>query len=175
DSEKLEFRGPEIRWSVQVGKGTSAKVDGDTIKVTRGSKSVTFTVGSKADHWQNKILNPPTLATKLGLKKDQAFTIRGSFDNSFQKQLLAHGLVKGKTAKTCDICFILLESASNLSRFDKLAQSVSTGTHIWAVFPKGAKQITRSQVIAAGKLNGMGPGKGISFDAVHSAMRFTRK
>lgn len=175
DSKELLFRSGDVRWAVQVGKGTSAKASKGELIVRRGSKTATFAIGAKADKWAEKILNPPSRGTKLGLKPGLRYVLRGGFDKSFESELHSHKLVAASGPKSCDIAFVLMRKSADLSAFDKIAKACDAGVHIWSVWPKGIDEITRSQVIQRGRKHGMGPGKGISFDEICSAMRFTRK
>lgn len=175
DSKQIEFRAKDVRWSVQVGKGTSAKVDGNKLVVRRGSKTATFDVGAKAEKWADKVVNPPTRATKLGLKSGSKVLLRGGLEDSFAQELSAHGLVSVKSVKTCDIAFVKLNKAADFKVFDSVASSCATGVHIWAIWPKGIEAVGQGQVIGRAREHGMGPGKKISFDETCTAMRFTKK
>lgn len=175
DSKELKFRNKGVLWSVKVGKGTKAKASGGILTVSRGSKSATFSIGGKAEKWAGKILNPPTRSTKLGLKSGQRYLIKGNFDSTFIEEVDACGLVVVRSAKSCDIAFVLMNLSAELKTLETIATSSSPGTHIWAVWPKGVDSICQSQVISSARKFGMGPGKGISFDDVYSAMRFTKK
>ncbi|MEO1526356.1 MAG: hypothetical protein AAFX06_13030 [Planctomycetota bacterium] len=176
DSNELCFRSKDLRWSVKVGKGTSAKVVENDLVVRRGSKTASFRVGTGAEKWADKVLNPPSRGKKLGLKPDHRYWIRGDFDPSFLIELADHGLVKAARSKSCDIAFVLILSQADLKAFDKIAATSAVGTHLWAVYQKGKDAaIGQTAVMAQAKENGMGPGKGIAFDDVYSAMRFTKK
>jgi len=175
DSKELAFRGGDLKWSIKIGKGTSAKVAGEKLTVKRGAKSATFNIGVKADKWAKKVLNPPSRGTKLGLKADMRFLIKGDFEKSFETELLNHGLVAGRGPKSCDVAFIRVRSAKELKTLDKLAVGCAKGVHLWVIWPKGDKEFGQSDVIARGRDLGMGPGKKVSFDETHTAMRFSCK
>ena len=175
DSNELKFCSKDMVWSVRVGKGTKAKVSDGNLNVARGAKSASFAIGAKADQWAEKVLNPPTRATKLGLKSEYACFVKGDFDSAFESEIAANGLKLVRSAKSCDIAFVLLTTKPDLKVFDKFIASTSVGTHVWAVWPKGVEAIRQGDIIAIARKNGIGPGKGISFDETHSAMRFTKK
>ena len=94
---------------------------------------------------------------------------------SFKQELADHGLSPSRSSKSCDIAFVLMHETSDLKSFDKFAHSCAAGTHIWAVYPKGKDGVGQTEVMSRAKGHGMGPGKGIAFDDVYSAMRFTKK
>ncbi len=175
DSNHLTFRNKEVRWETKIGKGTSAKVESGNLTVRRGSKTATFMIGSAAEKWATKIVNPPSRATKLGLKPDQRFLLKGEFSKQFEKELSDHGLTCGRGPKSCEIAFVILDSANELKLFQKLARDCTVGVHIWALWPKGIKNFGQSDVMGVARELGMGPGKKIAFDEKYSAMRFTKK
>ncbi|MEL6108983.1 MAG: hypothetical protein AAFU85_23490 [Planctomycetota bacterium] len=175
DSKELLFRSPDLKWSVKVGQGTQAKSIGGDLVVRRGSKSATFRVGANADKWIDKILHPPSRGKKLGLKAGTRYWISGDFESTFSEELSGHGLEKARSAKSCDIAFVLMHLQAELKAFDKIVKAAESGTHLWAVYPKGKDGVGQSEVIARAREHGMGPGKGIAFDETYSAMRFTKK
>lgn len=175
DSTSLSFRSEAVKWSIQVGKGTNAKTVDQDLVVSRGSKKATFSVGVKAEKWVQKILDPPTLATKLGIKPGQRFWLSGDFATSFLEELKTQDRKASRGPGSCQIALILMTDRTDLKQFDKALKSCVAGTHIWAVWPKGKKVFGQSDVIQKARDHGIGPGKGISFDAIHSAMRFTVK
>ena len=175
DSKELSFRSSELKWSVEVGKGTSAKADDGDLVVRRGSKSATFRVGANAAKWVDKVLHPPSRGKKLGLKPGLRYWISGDFEAAFTDELTEHELESARSAKSCEIAFILMRTTSELKAFDKIAKACAVGTHLWAVYPKGKAGVGQTEVIRNAKTHGMGPGKGIAFDDVYSAMRFTKK
>ncbi len=175
DSTELLFRSSELRWAVKIGKGTSAKATEGVLMVRRGSKSATFSVGAKAEKWAEKIRNPPTRATKLGLKPQMKVVLRGRFDSDFRNELHENGLVVTRSLKSCDIAFIFASKTSELKALGQVFASCKVGVHVWTVWPKGGDSISQSQVIESGSRQGAGPGKKIAFDSNHTAMRFTKK
>ena len=175
DSNQLEFRGGEIEWKLPVGKGTRAKVADGNLTVSRGTKSAIFAIGANAGKWAEKVRNPPSRVTKLGIKAEQRFFLKGKFDAPFPAEVQDAGLRQTRTIKSCDVAFVMLKAKSDLKSLDAVLKSSVAGVHTWAVWPKGVESIKQSDVMATAKAHGMGPGKGISFDDVHSAMRFTKK
>lgn len=179
DSQKLEFRCKDLQWTVAVGKGTNARATSGQLKVSRGSKSATFEVGPTSDTWVRKILNPPSRATKLGAKAGQKFWLSRGFRSDDSASLIAElsqfGMSQTKRVDLCDLAIVLLDNAGDLTRFTETIESSQPGTHLWAVWPKGTKAITQSQVMETAKQFGMGPGKSMAFDDSLTAMRFTIK
>lgn len=175
DSNELSFRSTDLKWSVKVGPGTNAKSTDGELVVRRGSKSATFRVGLNADKWVDKILHPPSRGKKLGLKAGTRYWMSGEFESTFHDELRGHGLGEARSTKSCDVAFVLMHTSADLKMFDKIVKASEPGTHLWAVYPKGKEGVGQTEVIARAREHGMGPGKGIAFDDVYSAMRFTKK
>ena len=175
DSKNLEFKNSELSWAVPVGKGTRVKIEGTQLTVSRGRKSAIFSIEEKLEKWADKILHPPTLGTKLGLKTGLRYWVRGELDPGLSEELDQVGLEPAKGPKSCELVFVFLNSQPDLKKLDAALKSVKTKTHVWAIWPKGTKEIPQSAVIAEARKHGIGPGKGIAFDDVRSAMRFTKK
>ena len=175
DATSFEFRSAELNWTVPVGKGTHANAIDGKLSVRRGSKSASFAIGDAAEKWVSKILNPPTLGKKLGLKPGLKYLILGGNDDVLTREVNNIPLNKTSRLEASNIVFVFLNATSDLKRFQKALDGVAAGTHIWAIWPKGVESIRQRDVIGIAKENGIGPGKGISFDVARSAMRFTKK
>ena len=112
---------------------------------------------------------------KIGVEDGFAFWVRGELDSGLSGELDHAGLEPAKGPKSCELAFVFLNSQPDLKKLDAALKSVKPKTHVWAIWPKGTKEIPQSAVIAEARKHGIGPGKGIAFDDVRSAMRFTKK
>ena len=54
----------------------------------------------------------------------------------------------------------------------KLAKSLKGAAGLWIVYPKGQKQITENDVLAAGRKCGLKDIKVVGFSATHTALKF---
>ena len=70
--------------------------------------------------------------------------------------------------------FFGAESATELSRIKKLIPSLAGNGALWIVYPKGRKQITELQVLAAGRKAGLVDIKVVSYSATYTALKFVR-
>ncbi len=66
--------------------------------------------------------------------------------------------------KRCQIC----------ARIKKLIPSLASNGAIWIVYPKGRKEITEMQVLAAGRIAGLVDIKVVGYSATHTALKFVR-
>ena len=65
-----------------------------------------------------------------------------------------------------------MDSSKDLSQISKLAKSLKGAAGLWIVYPKGQKQITENDVIAAGRKSGLKDVKVVGFSSTHTALKF---
>jgi hypothetical protein len=133
-----------------------------------------FELGGNATKWCEKILHPKTRLEKLGVKPHAAVSLLGSFASDFLDELRAQtkNVSAGKVAANSDWIFFAADSARDLSQVPKLAKSLQGSAALWIVYPKGQKQITESEVIAAGRQAGLKDVKVVAFSPTHTALKF---
>ena len=68
--------------------------------------------------------------------------------------------------------FFAAASAKDLSQISKLAKSLKGAAALWIVYPKGQKQLTENDVLAAGRKSGLKDVKVVGFSPTHSALKF---
>jgi hypothetical protein len=98
----------------------------------------------------------------------------GKFHADFRDELkLLAGLVtRDKVAADAEAIFFAAESQKELSQVAKIAKSVKGAAELWIVYPKGQKNITENDVIAAGRKTGLKDVKVVGFSATHTALKF---
>lgn len=129
--------------------------------------SAAMELGSAAAKWAEKILHPPTLADKLGIKPGVAVAIEGDFGEAILAS--AGPAVKGKS----DLLFFQASESADLSRIERLKSRLKPSGAIWIVYPKGVKTIREAEVIAAGRAAGLKDTKVARFSESHTALRFS--
>jgi len=148
-------------------------VDGELRFHTKEGPAV-LELGPAAEKWVEKILHPKSRAEKLGVKSAMQVSLIGGFDSDFQKEL--RGATKnvsgGKIAADSGLIFVGIESAEGLAAVAKLAKSVKGAMGLWIVYPKGKKEITETDVIAAGRKTGLKDVKVVGFSRTHTALKF---
>jgi hypothetical protein len=78
DSAAIELTGGK-KLKLPLASVKSATVDGDLLKIAAGATKFTLALGAKeAEAWRKKILNPPSLAEKLGIKPDKTVALIGA-------------------------------------------------------------------------------------------------
>lgn len=175
DSKEIKFTCADAKWNHPVGSDVTAKVNDGVLQVGSGKKSARFELGSDAEKWLEKILNPPSRMKKLGIKAGQKIFLQGSFPTEFEEEIEKAGAEIASSLSHCTLLIALVESFQELTALKKPVGKLETGMSVWVVWPKGETAVTQNQVIDFGKSLGTGPGKSCAFDERLTAMRFTLK
>jgi hypothetical protein len=129
-----------------------------------------FELGVAAEKWAKKILHPPTLLEKLGVKRGLEVRLVGEFDPNFRKELLAGGV--REAAGKVNLIFFAAEAAGDLTQIRKLAASLKPDGGLWIVYPKGVTVIRESDVLEAGRAAGLKDVKVARFSETHTGLKF---
>jgi hypothetical protein len=173
ETSELLFRGG-FRLKIPFASIKSAKaVDGELRLQTADGLAV-FELGAAAEKWRDKILHPKSRIEKLGIKPGARVALLGKFDADFgdELKLLAGLVTRDKVAADAEAIFFAAESQKELSPVAKIAKSVKGAAELWIVYPKGQKNITENEVIAAGRKTGLKDVKVVGFSATHTALKF---
>jgi hypothetical protein len=173
ETDYILFRGPE-RFKINFGELTGVKAESGVLKLEFDGGPAELELGAAAEKWARKILNPPSLMDKLGVKAE--LTVRliggfGEFEPDFRKQIAerkALAVVRGK----CSLLFFGAARSRELERIRKLKASLEPGGCLWVIYPKGVPEIKETEVIEAGRAAGMKDVKVAGFSATHTALKF---
>jgi hypothetical protein len=162
---RLKFTFAEIKSAVAAGGGLR-------VEVPEGA--AVFELGANAAKWCEKILHPKTRLEKLGIKPNAAVSLVGNVAADFLAELRARttNVTNGKVAASAEWIFFAADSAKDLSQVAKLAKSLKGAAALWIVYPKGQKQITENDVLAAGRKSGLKDVKVVGFSPTHTALKF---
>src|SRR5882672_8137475 len=159
---------------------SASAADGE-LRLETAEGPVIFQLGANAAKWCKKILHPKTRMEKLGIKANATVSLVGDFDADFlaelrsvTKNLSIPGDKTGKAGPGADAERIFFSAASSkeLSQVAKLAKSLKGAVGLWIVYPKGQKQITENDVLAAGRKCGLKDIKVVGFSPTHTALKF---
>jgi hypothetical protein len=173
ETSELLFRG-DFRLKIPFSTIKSAKaVDGELRLQTADGLAI-FHLGEAAGKWCDKILYPKTRIEKLGVKPGTKVALLGSFELDFLKELdaLTKSLSKGKVAEDTECIFFAADLKKGLGTLPKISKSLKGAAALWIVYPKGQKQITELDVLAAGRRAGLKDVKVVGFSATHTALKF---
>lgn len=123
-------------------------------------------LGEQAEKWAHKILHPPTLIEKLGLKPGSSTALLGFEDTAFMGELPFDTSMKNGS----EYHAVLVHTPS----LDALAKLPEVGkkTMLWIIYPKGRKDITEAAVFAAGKAAGLVDVKTCRFSDTLTGLKF---
>jgi len=173
ETSEILFRG-EFRLKIPFSAIQSVKaVDGELRVQTPGGLAV-FQLGAVAEKWCNKILHPKSRIEKLGVKPNARVSLLGNFDAEFIRELggLTKSVKKEKVAPDSDWIFFAADSKRELAGTLKIAKIMQGATALWIVYPKGQKEITENDVLAAGRKTGLKDVKVVGFSPTHTALKF---
>ena len=175
ETSELIFRSPELKARIPLAEMKEVKVvDGELRVKTRDGGLFAFAVGAQAEKWREKILHPKSRVEKLGVKAGERVALLGEFDAEFVKEL--KGATKeigaSKEAGAAQWIFWSVPTPKELSAFAKMAKLLRGAAALWVVYPKGKKEITENDVLAAGRKTGLKDVKVVRFSATHTALKF---
>jgi len=162
---RLKFTFAEIK--------SASAADGE-LRVDGPEGAAVFELGASAAKWCEKILHPKTRLEKLGIKPNAAVSLVGNLEADFLVELRAQteNVSSGKVVADTQWIFFAADSAKDLSQVAKLAKSLKGAAALWIVYPKGQKQITENDVLAAGRKSGLKDVKVVGFSPTHTALKF---
>ncbi|HTC33509.1 MAG TPA: hypothetical protein VK724_09060 [Bryobacteraceae bacterium] len=173
ETDFILFRGPE-RFKITFAELTRVTADGGILRLEFAGGPLELDLGEAAAKWAGKILNPPSMLDKLGVKPGLTVRLIGEFDAfepGFGQQIAARGaavVTKGK----CNLLFFAAEKSAELARIAKLKANLEPGGALWVIYPKGVPDIKEIQVIQAGRAAGMKDVKVARFSATHTGLKF---
>jgi len=138
------------------------------------SDDVAIELDKDAAKWLDSIRNPKSVVEKLGVKDGQKIALVAIDDDALASDLESRGATvsRGRAAKNCDAIFFGASRRDDLARLAKLRESLAPNGALWVIRPKGVKEITESEVMAAGKAAGLVDVKVVRFSDTHTAEKF---
>ena len=173
EASEILFRG-DFRLKIPFSTIRSAKaVDGELRLQTADGLAI-FHLGAAAEKWRDKILHPKSRIEKLGVKPGAKVSLLGNFDSEFLGELakLTKSTSKAKVAPGSEWIFFAAHSKGGLGSVPKISKSMQGAAALWIVYPKGQKQITENDVLAAGRKSGLKDVKVVGFSSTHTALKF---
>jgi hypothetical protein len=169
------FRGT-FRLKIPFSTMKSVKAADGELRVQTAEGIAVFHLGAAAEKWREKILHPKSRVEKLGIKPGAKVSLLDEFDfdEEFVRELgsLTKHLAAGKAAADSDLIFFAANSKADLGSLAKVAKSMKGAAALWIVYPKGQREITENDVLAAGRKVGLKDIKVVGFSATHTALNF---
>ncbi|HEV8070994.1 MAG TPA: DUF3052 family protein [Planctomycetaceae bacterium] len=175
DSKTLTLR-DELKLSIPLKDVRQAIPKDGQLTVAWNDEKIVLHVGPQSERLAKKILNPPSLLEKLGIKPNSAVSVLGLDDKPFLKDLRqrAGAVTDGKAKPQSDIIIVRVDRRANLERLKALRPSLKSDGAIWVLWKKGLKganDVKESDVMAAAKTHGLVDVKVASFSDELSALK----
>jgi hypothetical protein len=179
EHKDLVFRGVDKaqaphRLSIPLKDITSAAGRDGRLIVTAGGRTAEFAIGDAAGKWAERITNPPSRLDKLGIKPGMTVFFADFGDADLAGEIADRGARVVRRAPACgaDAVFFGAEHQDALRKIAAIARALKPAGALWIVRPKGRKEITEAETMAAGKRAGLVDVKVVSFSETHTAEKF---
>jgi Protein of unknown function (DUF3052) len=176
DGKTLSLR-DELKLAIPLKEVRQASAKDGQLTVKWNDETIILNVGKTAERLAAKILNPPSLLDKLGIKPDFTVSVLGLDDPSFLEQLRGRtdSVSDGSVKSQSDVVIVRAGTQSELQKLKTLRRSLKSNGAIWVLWKKGlkgSKDVKESDVFAAGKAHGLVDVKVASFSDELSALKF---
>ncbi len=170
---ELIFRG-ERRLVIPFAKITSVDARDGKLEVKFAGDVATLELGPQAERWAEKIRNPKSVMQKIGIKAGQLVSVVHLDDDAFVGDLEKAGAAvsRGRARKNSDAIVYGANTRADLERLSTLKSSLAPNGALWIIRPKGVKEITEGDSMAAGKAAGLVDVKVVRFSDTHTAEKF---
>jgi len=197
ETDELVFRGDDgLRLKIPFKEMRSIEAPHGELVVEWADGRVAFDLGTQAARWARKILNPPSLLDKLGVKTGMRVLVTGMEDEGFVAGLRGRtdGVVLGEASSPArptsalgragrdarsnsgngsyDAVFVPVDEADDLKQLAALKRAIKPNGAVWAVFRKGRKDFNENDVLRGGLAAGLVDVKVVRFSATHTASKF---
>jgi hypothetical protein len=173
ETEELLFRG-DFRLVIPLKDVAGVEAHEGWLTVTWPAGEAAFELGRHAPRWREKILHPPSLLDKLGVKPHHRVCVMGVEESSFRPLLRESGVaaLSDEPVADADLIFYGAENLDALDGVQELPEFLSKAGALWIVAPKGKRYIRETDVLAAGQRAGLVDVKVARFSATHTAHKF---
>jgi hypothetical protein len=175
DSKTLTLRG-DLKLAIPLKEVRQAIARDGRLSIKWSDDALELNVGPQAQRLAKKILNPPGLLDKLGIKPTSVVSVVGLGDPAFLNDLAgrAASVSTGKAKPQSDVVIVRVNAQAELNRLKTLRRSLKSDGMIWVLWRKGLKgpgDVRESDVMAAAKAHGLVDVKVASFSDELSALK----
>jgi len=172
ETDEVLFRG-DFRARVPLREISAVVVRAGVLTLAWPGGRLALTLGDQAGKWADAIRHPKSVVEKLGVKPGLEVALLGHFDAGFVADV-ARALgepPRTRAAKGCDLVFLALAKPGDEARFAKLVPAIAPDGGVWAVYPKGRRELSEHTVRAAGKAAGLVDVKVVRFSDALGALK----
>ena len=175
ETDELAFRGEDgYRLKMPFKSMSSVEASDGELRVEWADGRVAFELGTQAERWAQKILNPPSLLDKLGVKAGMQVSVLAIDDPTFVDELRqrTENVALDSGTPASDAIFVAINGPEDLDQFAALKRAIKPNGAVWAVFRKGRKDFNENDVLRGGLAVGLVDVKVVRFSATHTASKF---
>jgi hypothetical protein len=172
ETDELVFRG-DFRVSVPLREVTAATVKDGVLTLEWPAGRLALALGRSAEKWAEAIRSPKTVIEKLGVKPGLRVILVGRFETSFRTDVMnALGEKPGvKPVPGTDLAFVLLIHEGDESKLEDLVPAIFPDGAIWAVYPRGRRDLSEDTVRRAARALGLVDIKVVKVSEKHGALK----
>jgi len=156
ETDELVFRG-DFRIRVPLREITSVRAKSGALTVVWPEGTLTLSLGRTADAWAKAITNPKSVMEKLGVKPGLEVAIVGRFETAFRTEIMdtLGAKPRVKPAPGSDLVFLLVAHPGDEAKLADLVPAIAPDGGIWAIYPKGRRDVSEDTVRAAARASGL--------------------
>lgn len=169
ETDALLFRG-DVRLSIPFRDVRAVASANGRLSVTYSGGTAVFDLGPQAERWAERIRSPKGLLDKLGVKPGARVAVLGVRDAQFLADLRARARdVSTRMRDGAEVVFLGAGKRADLARLAAVRRRLAPNGAVWVVNPKGVREITEGDVLAAGKAAGLVDVKVARFSDTHTS------
>jgi hypothetical protein len=169
ETDELRFSG-SFRLKIPIRSMARVEAHDGILEVVVENGVAEFELGDRAEKWRHKILHPPTLADKLGMRAGTRVRIIGEPQPGFMELIEATGATAIREGSA--EAEMLAAFVENRSELETLFSSALPSVPLWIMYPKRRKEITEMDVLSRVRAAGLVDTKVARFSESHTALRF---
>lgn len=175
DGAYIDFSGP-TKFRFRLAEIRKPRRSAEAIRFDFHGTSVCICLNEKtAERWIDAILNPQSLADKLGVKAGQMIRLMNIEDGELLSAIEdKQARVVSSRPERCDIVMLGVERPAELRQLSDLSGSLRPGGAIWVVLPKAVRTVTRANVTTAAREAGLSKVKVVDYSETQAAYKITR-
>jgi hypothetical protein len=172
ETDEVLFRG-DFRARVPFAEITEVQASRGVLKLTWPGGTLALSLGDAADKWADAIRNPKSVVEKLGVEPGSKVAVLGGFDAAFLRDVTAALGAKplARASKGCDLVFVRLARPGDEGKLSRLVPAIEPAGGVWAVYPKGRRELSEDTVRTAAREAGLVDVKVVRFSGELGALK----
>ena len=172
ETDEVRFRG-DFRARVALRDLSGVDVRRGVLTLTWPGGTLALSLGDAAEKWAETIRNPKSVVEKLGIKPGLKIVVLAGFDAAFHRDVAAAlgAKPRARATKGCDLVFAMLARPGDEARLARLVPAIEPAGGVWAVYPKGLRELSEDTVRAAAKRAGLVDVKVVRFSDALGALK----